>query len=127
MDVILKIKNRKKIQSLVFVGGAIVFFMMDIPTAYSLVMLLAASLSGLLDGIGTPVSTDIFMGTEKIRKELKGTESLMIYSMIGSAVMALAPFVLEMCEKNMIWMLATGSILAVLALILFIRGVEKYE
>ncbi len=115
-----KIKNAEKIQALVFIGGALVFFVMDIPVAYSVVMLFAASLSGLLDGVGTPVSTDLFLGTKKIREGLDGSESLMLYSMIGSGVMALAPFVLEMCEKNVIWMLALGVILVGLALILLL-------
>ena len=115
-----RIKNAEKIQALVYIGGALVFFLMDIPLAYSAIMLFTAILSGLLDGVGTPVSTDLFLGTKKIREGLEGSESLMLYSMIGSGVMSLAPFILEMCEKNIIWMLAVGGILAGLALVLFL-------
>ncbi|MCR5686806.1 MAG: MFS transporter [Lachnospiraceae bacterium] len=114
-----RIKSSLNIQALVLLGGAAVMFIMDIPAAYSLVILVAASLAGLLDGIGTPVSTDLFLKNGAIMKNLNGTESLMVYSVISSAVMAAAPFVLELCEKNLIWMLSCGAVLLALAAFLF--------
>ena len=116
-----RIKSDLRIQALVLIGGAVSLVMLDIPAAYSVIILISASIAGLLDGVGTPVSTDIFMKIPSIRSNLNDTESLMVYSVIGSAVMAAAPFILELCEKNAIWMLSTGAVLIVSAAVILME------
>ncbi|MCR5592048.1 MAG: MFS transporter [Lachnospiraceae bacterium] len=114
-----RIKNDLKIQAIVLAAGAVSLMMLDIPFAFSLLILISASIAGLLDGVGTPVSTDLFMKIPAINEHLNGTESLMVYSVIGSAVMAIAPFILELCEKSMIWMFSVGGVFLLLSAVLF--------
>ena len=112
------IKNDLRIQIIMIITGAATLFVMDIPVFPVVMILLAASLSGIIDGVGSPVSTDIFMGNAYVMRYLNDTEILMLYSVIGSAVMAAAPFLLELCEKSIPWMYGTGIILLACALLL---------
>ena len=112
------IKNDLRLKSIMVITGAVTLFVMDIPVFPVVMILLAASLSGIIDGVGSPVSTDIFMGNAYVMRYLNDTEILMLYSVIGSAVMAVAPFLLELCEKSIPWMYGTGFVLLACAILL---------
>ncbi|MCR5107402.1 MAG: MFS transporter [Lachnospiraceae bacterium] len=115
---ITKLKSDVKAESLVLITGAVSMIILDIPFIPSAIMLISAILSGLVDGMGTPISTDIFMGNMVIMENLSDTETLMIYSVIGSAVMSVAPFILEFCEKSRIGMLICSILIAAAAIML---------
>ncbi|SFG75038.1 MFS transporter [Oribacterium sp. WCC10] len=112
------IKSNLRIYIVMLITGAGTLFMLDIPVYQTFIILLAASLVGIVDGVGSPVATDLFMGNAYVMKYLNDTEVLMLYSVIGSAVMAVAPFMLELCEKSIPWMYGTGLILLVFVVLL---------
>ncbi len=114
---IKKFNSDVKAESIILILGAISMIILDVPLAPSLFIILSACLSGLVDGMGTPIATDIFMNQDSILSNLSDTETLMIYSMMGSAVMSIAPFILEACEKNIMIMGATALVIIVLAIL----------
>ena len=111
-----KLHSDLKIEAVVLFTGGITMFIMNIPVYPVAVMIFAAFLAGLLDGVGTPVATDIFMGNAHILLRINDVEILMLYSVIGSVVMSTAPFLMELCEKNFIYMYSVGIILMFCAL-----------
>lgn len=119
-----KFKSDITIQMLVLVTGAVSMIMLNIPFFMTAVIILSSILAGLVDGIGTPVSMDIYMGNISVIEGLDDTESLVLYSVLGSAVMSVAPFILELCEKNEVWMFGSGIYLIICA-ILMIRGKKQ--
>ena len=119
----LRAKNSlSRIMGYMLILGSISMFIMNIPVFGVVFVLISALLTGFVDGIGTPVSTDIFMMENDIKSNLDETESLMIYSLVGSAIMAIAPFILEACEKNIIWMSVVAAMLVLFALSAFRNG-----
>lgn len=107
-----------RIYALMLLFGAVSLFVLDIPFFVIGFILISAMLTGFVDGIGTPVATDLFMGNERMMNTLSDTESLMLYSVAGSAVMMVAPFVLELCEKSVVWMYGCGIALIIFAVVL---------
>ncbi|GEM_PF-3881014 len=109
--------NQVRILILMFLLGILSMIILDGP--YLILMLLISSiLSGINDGVGTPLATDIFIGNRVFMMNLDEDTSLMIYSVIGYAAMTIAPLILEMCEKSRIWMVSTcGVFLIICALI----------
>ena len=99
------------IMSFMLFTGAVAMAIMQIPFGGVVFVLISAALMGFVDGIGTPVATDLFMENGTIVSRLDDTESLMLYSLIGSAVMTAAPFILESCAYHAVWLLAVCGVL----------------
>ena len=101
------------IMGMMLLVGAIAMFILNIPVAGILFVLISAALTGFVDGIGTPVATDLFMENRDVLAKLDETESLMLYSLIGSGVMTAAPFILEFCAHMAVWLILVALILTV--------------
>ena len=114
-----------RIQALMLLLGAASMFVLDVPFFVTGFILVSAMLTGFVDGIGTPVATDLFMSNGRMMETLSDTESLMLYSVAGSAVMMAAPFVLELCEKNSLWMNGCALVLVIFAAALIVRRKVK--
>ncbi len=120
-----KFKSDIAIQMLVLVTGAVSMMILNVPFFMTAIIILSSILAGLVDGIGTPISMDIYMGNISIIEGLDDTESLVLYSVLGSAVMSAAPFILELCEKNAVWMYGSGIYLIVCAILLMKKSRRK--
>ena len=107
-----------RIEQIMLFVGAVSLAVLDISLLPAACLLLSASLAGLVDGTGTPVTTDLFMENPVVASQLDDTEKLMLFTMLGSVVMAIAPFWLELCEKNMVWMFGSCAVLVIFALLL---------
>lgn len=116
-----------RVQIVVLILGAVSMFILEVPMFVTVMILISAILTGFVDGIGTPVTTDIVMGNARIMLYLNDTETLMLYSVIGSAVMSATPFILEFCEKSPVWMFSTGGVLLLIALAIFQTTLVRHK
>ena len=108
-----------RIDALMLFAGAISILVLKIPFMMGFFIFLSAILTGFIDGIGTPVAMDLFMGNVFVMQNLDDTESLMIYSLIGSAVMTIAPFILEACALRLTVLIIVGVVLAASGVYIF--------
>ena len=113
-----KLGSMVRIEQIMLLVGAVALAILDINLMPAACLLLSASLAGLVDGTGTPVTTDLFMENKVVAGQLDDTEKLMLFTMLGSVVMAIAPFWLELCEKHAAWMFGSCAVLVVFALLL---------
>ncbi len=120
-----RISNPLRLYSLILFMGALSMFVLELPFIYVAMIIVSSVLSGLVDGIGTPVATDIFMANRSVLENLDDTESLMMYSIIGSGVMAIAPFILEQCGSSAVWMYGVCGVLVLFGVLLFKRRKKK--
>ena len=114
-----------KIQGVMVFFGAVSLFVLDLPVFVTFFILVSAVLTGFVDGIGTPVSTELFLSRRELVVSLSETEGLMLYSIIGSFVMMIAPFICELCAKSILWMYGCAFILLLMSVALLFRHNKK--
>lgn len=115
-----------KIQGVMVFFGAVSLFVLDLPVFVTFFILVSAVLTGFVDGIGTPVSTELFLSRRELVVSLSETEGLMLYSIIGSFVMMIAPFICELCAKSILWMYGCAFILLLMSVALLFRHNNKH-
>ena len=87
--------------ALIFVLGAASILLLNLPLLPVVMVLVSASMTGIVDGVGTPLSAELFLGTPALFK-IGEASSLMLYSMLGSLVMSASPVLIELCAANIV-------------------------
>lgn len=103
--------------TLTFIFGVVSILIINAPILPVVTIIVSAIISGLLDGAGTPLATDLFLDSKAIREAGDDATGLMLFSTAGFVVMAVAPILLEICESNQIVMYITAAVLVVMAVV----------
>lgn len=91
----------------------------------AVMLLLCALATGLLDGGGTPLATDIYLDTKGIAGEIDEALALTLFSLIGFAVMAVAPIVFELCIRSSAALYITCAVLVLLCIPIALKSNNK--
>jgi len=118
--------NRVKILIIMYISGIVAMLIINGPMPIVMIFI-SAVLAGIIDGVGTPISTDLFIGNVVLQMEMEEDEILMLYSVIGCIAMSIAPIILELCEKSITWMVGSCAVLAVLSLCLWVTTNQKFK
>lgn len=120
---LIKKMGRNKALASIFVLGVFSIVMINIPILPVVMIIVSAIITGLLDGAGTPLATDVFLESKGIKAAGDEATGLMLFSTAGFVVMAIAPLLLEVCESNPLVMYVTAAVLLVMAFV--VRGTKE--
>lgn len=99
----------------VTVLGSVALLLQLLPNAV-IALLVAAILLGLVDGTGVPLATDHFLALPVVKEGMDEATALTLLSIIGFAVMTLAPLILEICINSKMAILILAILLITLNL-----------
>lgn len=122
---LIKKWGQHKALASIFVLGVLSIVIINVPVFPVVMIIVSAIITGLLDGAGTPLATDVFLQSKGIKAAGDEATGLMLFSTAGFVVMAIAPILLEICESNPIVMYATAVVLLVMAFV--VRGTKDEE
>ena len=111
---------------IMFLSGAAAMALFDLPVFPIATLILGAVIAGLIDGVASPLATELFIGNRAIAGHMDEASGLMLYAILGNVIMTAAPLVLERCEQSPVWMYGAAIVLALISLnLLTIRKSAK--
>lgn len=116
--------GKAKTLAITFAFGGLSIIMIDFPFPV-LMLIISAIIAGLLDGVGTPLSTDVFLESKTLNAYVDESTGLMLYSIAGFLMMSIAPVVLEACEGSFVTATVCAGIFLLIGIVVFFSNWSK--